>query len=94
MASRRKTIEVRVLYLKHRDLAAGQQLRFLCDSDELVMRIKRSATYRTLEDLLDAEGPSRVNPDATREEQLASIRRIYTTENEALGVLAIEVEPT
>ncbi|GAA3128854.1 hypothetical protein GCM10017687_50010 [Streptomyces echinatus] len=42
--------------------------------------------------MLDAEGPARVDPDASREEQLSSIRGIYGPEKEALGVLAIEIE--
>jgi ASC-1-like (ASCH) protein len=33
-----------------------------------------------------------VNPDATREEQLANIRGIYPPEKERLGCLAIGIE--
>ena len=42
--------------------------------------------------MLDTEGPAKVNPDSPREQQLASIRRIYGPEKEALGVLAIVIE--
>ncbi|MDX3109274.1 hypothetical protein [Nonomuraea angiospora] len=34
-----------------------------------------------------------MNPTSPRERQLASIRRIYGPEKQALGVLAIEIEP-
>lgn len=44
------------------------------------------------EALLDGEGPSHVNPTATRDQQLADIRTIYGPEKEALGALAIEIE--
>lgn len=41
---------------------------------------------------MDAEGLSQVNPDATREEQLANIRHIHPPDKEALGCLAIGIE--
>ena len=48
--------------------------------------------YTSFEQMLDTEGPARVNPDSPREQQLANIRRIYGPEKEALGILAIEIE--
>ncbi|WP_424528882.1 hypothetical protein ACOZ38_04160 [Sphaerisporangium viridialbum] len=48
--------------------------------------------YTSFEEMLDTEGPINVNPDSSREQQLANIRRIYGPEKEALGVLAIEIE--
>ncbi|MGI5155845.1 ASCH domain-containing protein [Microbispora sp. CA-102843] len=92
LAAGRKTIEVRVRYPNLRNLAAGQHIRFLCGRDECLTRIKRVAVYDSFEELLDTEGPERVNPDSPRAQQLANIRRIYGPEKEALGVLAIEVE--
>ncbi|GLW13123.1 hypothetical protein Misp01_82510 [Microtetraspora sp. NBRC 13810] len=47
--------------------------------------------YTSFEEMLDAEGSERVNP-TPRARQLANIRRIYGPENEALGVLAVEIE--
>jgi ASC-1-like (ASCH) protein len=55
-------------------------------------RVTRVAEYASFEELLDAEGPSQVNPGVTREEQLANIRRIYPPDKEALGCLAIGIE--
>lgn len=34
-----------------------------------------------------------MDPTSPREQQLANIRRIYGPEKQALGVLAIEIEP-
>jgi ASC-1-like (ASCH) protein len=92
VAADRKTIEVRVQYPKLRTLAAGDHIRFVCDQDECLTRVVRVARYDSFEAMLDTEGPANVNPDSPREEQLASIRRIYGPEKEALGVLAIGIE--
>ncbi|MEZ0109282.1 ASC-1-like (ASCH) protein [Catenulispora sp. EB89] len=92
VASGRKTIEVRVQYPNLRSLAAGDHIRFICGTDDALTRVKRVARYTSFEQMLDTEGPARVNPDSPREQQLANIRRIYGPEKEALGVLAIEIE--
>jgi ASC-1-like (ASCH) protein len=92
VASGRKTIEVRVQYANLRNLEAGQYIRFACGKDECLTLVRRVARYSSFEEMLDAEGPARVNPESPREEQLASIRRIYGPEKEALGVLAIQIE--
>ena len=92
VASGRKTIEVRVRYPKFRSLTTGDHIRFVCDTDNALTRVTRVARYTSFEQMLDTEGPTRVNPDSPREQQLANIRRIYGPEKEALGVLAIEIE--
>jgi len=94
VATGRKTIEVRVQYPNLRNLKAGDHIRFVCGRDEVLTRVTRVACYPGFEDMLDAEGPQRVNPDSPRDQQLANIRRIYGPEKEALGVLAIEIEVT
>ncbi|WP_073946544.1 ASCH domain-containing protein [Streptomyces kebangsaanensis] len=88
-----KTIEVRVKYPHFADLAVGDTIRFrIKDTDETCdVQVLRVTEYPDFEALLDGEGPSNVNPTATREQQLANIRTIYGPEKEALGVLAIEV---
>ncbi|MER5322977.1 ASCH domain-containing protein [Streptosporangium roseum] len=92
VASGRKTIEVRVCYPKLRNLKTGDRIRFACGAHECLVQVKRVARYTSFEEMLDTEGPANVNPDNSREEQLANIRRIYGPAKEALGVLAIEVE--
>jgi ASC-1-like (ASCH) protein len=92
LAAGRKTIEVRVQYENLRNLAAGQLIRFVCGRDEALTKVKRVSRYESFEQMLDTEGPSKVNPDSPKHQQLANIRRIYGPEKEALGVLAIEVE--
>ncbi|RFS87522.1 ASCH domain-containing protein [Actinomadura spongiicola] len=91
VAAGRKTIEVRVQYPNLRKLKVGDHIRFICGRDDVLTRVRRVARYRSLEEMFDAEGPSRVNPDSPRDQQLANIRRIYGPEKEALGVLAIEI---
>ncbi|WP_242454793.1 ASCH domain-containing protein [Bailinhaonella thermotolerans] len=92
VAAGTKTIEVRVQYPNLRKLAAGDYIRFVCGRDDALTKVKRVARYTSFEEMLDAEGPERVNPTSPRDQQLASIRRIYGPEKEALGVLAIEIE--
>ncbi|MER6160871.1 ASCH domain-containing protein [Streptomyces sp. NPDC001868] len=94
VAAGRKTREVRVKYAKFDGLAAGDLIRFAVKGADqsCLTRVTRVAEYASFEDLLDTEGPSQVNPEATREEQLANIRRIYGPERERLGCLAIGIE--
>ncbi|MFE9417048.1 ASCH domain-containing protein [Streptomyces griseofuscus] len=94
VAAGRKTIEVRVRYPHLADMAAGDTIRFrIKGTDETCdVRVLRVTEYADFEALLDGEGPTNVNPTATREEQLANIRGIYPPEKEVLGALAIEIE--
>ncbi|WP_324616937.1 hypothetical protein [Streptomyces sp. NRRL S-146] len=57
-----------------------------------IARVTRIAECASFEELLDAEGPSHVNPEASSEEQLANIRRIYPRDKEGLGCPAIGIE--
>ncbi|WP_432169029.1 ASCH domain-containing protein [Streptomyces sp. 1222.5] len=94
VAAGHKTIEVRVRYPHLADMAEGDTIRFrIKGTDETCeVLVKRVTEYPDFEALLDGEGPSRVNPSSTREQQLANIRSIYPPEKEALGALAIEIE--
>jgi ASC-1-like (ASCH) protein len=94
VAAGTKTIEVRVKYPHLTDLATGDVIRFrIKGTDETCeVNVKRVAEYPSFEALLDGEGPTNVNPTATREKQLANIRAIYSPEKEALGALAIEIQ--
>jgi ASC-1-like (ASCH) protein len=82
----------RVQYPNLRRLSAGEHIRFICGTNGALTRIKRVAHYTSFEQMLDTEGPARVNPDNPREQQLSEIRRIYSPAREAFGVLAIEIE--
>ncbi|MFI8877883.1 MULTISPECIES: ASCH domain-containing protein [unclassified Streptomyces] len=93
VASGEKTIEVRVKYPHLADLAAGDTIRFRIKGTEETceVTVKRVTEYSNFEALLDGEGPSNVNPTATRDEQLARIRAIYPPAKEALGAMAIRI---
>ncbi|MFF5713531.1 ASCH domain-containing protein [Streptomyces sp. NPDC012756] len=94
VAAGTKTIEVRVKYPHLADLAAGDTIRFrIKNTDETcAVEVLRVTEYPDFEALLDGEGPTNVNPTATRDQQLANIRTIYGPEKEALGALAIEMK--
>jgi DDE superfamily endonuclease len=57
------------------------------------IRAEPAALRQRTNPLRDTEGPSKVNPDSPREQQLVGIRPIYVPEKEALGMLAIKTEP-
>ncbi|MHC5256239.1 NUDIX domain-containing protein [Streptomyces sp. UC4497] len=94
VASGRKTIEVRVRTPRMEGAAVGDVLVFHgADSGrELDVRAARITRYADFAELLAAEDASRIDPDATREEQLANLRRIYPPQKEALGPIAIEFD--
>ncbi|MGY4978049.1 ASCH domain-containing protein [Streptomyces sp. 900105755] len=93
VAAGAKTIEVRVKYSHLADLAAGDVIRFRIKGtdDTCEVEVRRVTEYPDFGALLDGEGTSRINPTATRDEQLAKIRAIYPPEKEGLGALAIEI---
>ncbi|MGA5503663.1 ASCH domain-containing protein [Streptomyces umbrinus] len=94
VAAGAKSIEVRVKYAHLADLAAGDVIRFRIKGTEETceVEVKQVTEYPDFETLLNGEGPSNINPNATRDEQLANIRAIYPPEKEALGALAIRIE--
>jgi ASC-1-like (ASCH) protein len=77
VASGVKTIEVRVQYPNLRSLKAGDHIRFICGRDDALTKVKRVTRYASFEEMLDTEGPEKVNPTSPRAQQLANIRRIY-----------------
>ena len=92
IVSGRKTIEIRVNDSSRKMIKTGSLIRFRCQDDEILTRVTRITRYPTFEAMLDHEDLASVNPLATREEQLASIRQIYPPEREALGVVALGIE--
>lgn len=90
--SGRKTIEVRVANRKKSDVGVGDTIVFRDHYQgggrELDVVVQQITAYASFDDLLDVEDPARVDPDASRAEQLVSLRRIYPPDKEALGVLA------
>lgn len=92
IASRAKTVEVRVAYESRRDLAPGQLIRFEAGEASVLTRIVRVGRYASFSDMLDHEEVFAISgTDESREEVLAAIRELYDEEKESLGVLALEL---
>ncbi|GAA3143441.1 hypothetical protein GCM10010521_32850 [Streptomyces rameus] len=90
--SGRKTVEVRVATPAKAAVEVGDALVFH-DRDsgrEVDVVVKRITPYASFEELLGAEDPRRIDPDAPREELLAGLRGIYPPAEEGLGPLAFE----
>jgi ASC-1-like (ASCH) protein len=85
-----KTTEVRVAYPNITRLEAGDELLL---NDRHRYLIRRIATYPDFPTLLANEDPAAIAPGLTKDELLTALREIYPTEREALGAVAIEIEP-
>src|SRR5262247_3108244 len=93
IASGAKTVEVRVAYPQLRTLQPGHRIRFVAGDYRCLTVVRRVATYDSFETMLQAEDPASIAPDVPAHDLLRLIRTIYSPEKEALGVLAIQVEP-
>ncbi len=88
--SRLKTVEVRVAYPNIARLQAGDDLLL---NNEHRYRILRVTEYADFEALLASEDPSRIAPGLPPAHLLQALREIYPAEREALGAVALEIEP-
>jgi ASC-1-like (ASCH) protein len=86
----RKTVEVRVAYANIARLQAGDVLLL---NDEHRVRIRRIGRYADFAQLLQHENPAAIAPDLPAAGLLAAMRAIYPPEKEALGAVALELEP-
>lgn len=85
-----KTVEVRVGYSNIARLQIGDQLLL---NDRYPITIKRIGRYKSFAEMLNNEDPACIAPDIPADELLSRIRSLYPPEKEALGVVALEVEP-
>lgn len=85
-----KAVEVRVGYPNIARLQAGDDLLL---NGQHRYRIRRIATYPDFEALLAKEDPSAIAPGLAPPQLLSALREIYPPEREALGTVALEIEP-
>lgn len=86
----RKTIEVRVAYSNLTSLKIGDVLRL---NEQYPFKIQRVGKYADFNALLANECAAKIAPDLKTDELLETLRQIYPTEKEILGVLAFEIAP-
>jgi len=86
----RKTLEVRVGYSNIARLQVGDRLLL---NEQHPFVIRRIGRYASFEELLAREEAASIAPDVPSEQLLESLRAIYPPEKEALGVVALEIEP-
>ncbi|HSG17428.1 MAG TPA: ASCH domain-containing protein [Anaerolineae bacterium] len=86
----RKTVEVRVGYSNITRLNAGDSLLLNEQHHYVIRRIGR---YVDFEALLAGEDPAAIAPDTPAEDLLERMRAIYPPEKEALGAIALEIQP-
>ena len=86
----RKTIEVRVAYPNIARLRPGDRLLL---NERHPYIIRRIARYSTFQELLSHEAPQTIAPDLEPEELLPALKALYPPDKEALGVIALAIEP-
>jgi ASC-1-like (ASCH) protein len=86
----RKTVEVRVAYSNIVRLRVGDLLLLNEEHPYVIQRIGR---YADFEELLKHEAPGAIAPGILASELLARMRAIYPPEKEALGAVALEIQP-
>ena len=86
----RKTSEVRVGYSNIKRLQVGDRLLL---NDQHPFVIRRIGHYASFEELLAREDAASIAPDVPPGQLLERLRAIYPPEKEALGVVALEIQP-
>ncbi len=86
----RKTVEIRVAYSNIARLQVGDRLLL---NEQYPFIIQRIGRYASFEELLSHEDAASIAPDVPPDQLLERLRGIYPPEKEALGVVALEIEP-
>lgn len=86
-----KSVEIRVAYPSMKSIVVGTIIRFN-DDPNCIRRVKRVAFYKSFNEMMSKENPTKLNPHRTAEEQLSDIRKIFSSEKEKLGIIAFELE--
>ncbi len=86
----RKTVEVRVGYTNVKRLQVGDRLLL---NDQHPFVIRRIGRYASFQEMLAHEDAASIAPDVPPGQLLEELRAIYPPEKEALGVVALEIEP-
>ncbi|MGW0909525.1 NUDIX domain-containing protein [Streptomyces sp. NPDC002853] len=94
VASGRKSVEVRVSTPAKAGIRVGDTLVFHQEGSDLELDViaRHITRYASFEELLDAVDPTRIDPDATPDDLLRTLRAIYPPGKEALGALAFEFD--
>ena len=89
----RKRIEVRLNDAKRKALAIGDVIEFRSGDHFVFARVSGLSCYSSFVELLKWEPIALIDPTTTPAEQLSALRTLYPAEREALGALAITIEP-
>ncbi|MBL7202303.1 MAG: ASCH domain-containing protein [Anaerolineae bacterium] len=85
-----KTIEVRVGYTNVSRLEPGDRLLL---NGRYPFIIRRVGRYVSFDELLAHEDAALIAPGLARPALLSALRTLYPPEKEALGAVALEIEP-
>lgn len=89
--SGKKDLEVRVGYNSFRKIKVGELVNFNNRNRSIIRRIADIRTYKNFEEMVNAESPSRIVPEISRENLLGLLRDIYPKHKEKLGVIVFEI---
>lgn len=91
IVNREKTLEVRVSYNHLKSLKKGDIIIFVNKNKTIETKIIRISNYSSFSVMLENEDIKKINPYETYEEQLHSIKNIYSPIKEKLGVIVFEI---
>ncbi len=86
----KKTLEIRVAYSNITRLEPGDRVLF---NERYPFKIHRIARYENFEKLLANESAEAIRPGLPPDQLLGALRAVYPADKEALGVVALEIEP-
>lgn len=87
--SGKKDLEVRTSWNYHKDFRVGDVISF---NHFILCRVVDIRRYNDFNEMLKSENPERVLPGSTSEQVLASLRELYTSRYEELGVVVFEIK--
>jgi ASC-1-like (ASCH) protein len=74
-----------------RSIKKGMRIRFNNDY-QCECLVTRVTEYSSFAEMMSKEDHRKINPDASAEQQLTEIGRIFPKEKEALGVIVYELQ--
>ena len=90
----RKKVETRAATARHRDIKAGDILRFVCGKDSFKKKAKKAQIFKSIPSLLQKYRANEINPIVNSHAELQRMYYSYPNYREKIkqfGIIAIEL---
>ena len=91
----KKKIETRAFTIKYKDIKAGDELIFSCGKDKFSKKVKKTAVFKSIADLLKKYKPSQINPKYKTADELIAMYHSFPGYKEKIkksGLLSMELK--